>query len=68
MKFLLQIHRIKLQDYIQGALIAPDKYLSDEIEKDIKAVEERLKNAQSIDEQNINELKRSDIYANSIYL
>lgn len=29
---------------------------SDEIEKDIKAVEERLKNAQSIDEQNINEL------------
>lgn len=29
---------------------------SDKIEKDIKAVEERLKNAQSIDEQNINEL------------
>ena len=33
MKFLLQIHRIKLQDYIQGALIASDKYLGDEIEK-----------------------------------
>lgn len=37
MRFLLQIHRIKLQDYIQGALIAPDKYLSDEIEKDIQS-------------------------------
>ena len=37
MKFLLQIHRIKLQDYIQSALIAPDKYLGDEIEKDIQS-------------------------------
>src|SRR5574344_23950 len=37
MKFLLQIHRIKLQDYIQGALIAADKYLGDEIEKDIQS-------------------------------
>ena len=37
MKFLLQIHRIKLQDYIQGALIASDKYLGDEIEKDIQS-------------------------------
>lgn len=38
MKFLLQIHRIKLQDYIQGALIAPDRYLGDEIEKDIQSI------------------------------
>ena len=37
MKFLLQIHRIKLQDYVQSALIAPDKYLGDEIEKDIQS-------------------------------
>jgi hypothetical protein len=40
MKFLLQIHRIKLQDYIQSALIAPDKYLGDEIEKDIQSKNE----------------------------
>ena len=40
MRFLLQIHRIKLQDYIQGALIAPDKYLGDEIEKDIQSKNE----------------------------
>jgi hypothetical protein len=38
MKFLLQIHRIKLQDYIQGALITPDRYLGDEIEKDIQSL------------------------------
>lgn len=37
MRFLLQIHRIKLQNYIQSALIAPDKYLGDEIEKDIQS-------------------------------
>ena len=37
MKKLLQIHRIKLQDYIQSALIAPDKYLGDEVEKDIQS-------------------------------
>ena len=37
MKFLLQINRIKLQDYIQGALIAPDIYLGDEIEKDVQS-------------------------------
>jgi hypothetical protein len=37
MRFLLQIHRIKLQDYIQSALIASDKYLGDEIEKDIQS-------------------------------
>lgn len=34
---LLQIHRIKLQDYIQRALIAPDSYFDDEIEKDIQS-------------------------------
>lgn len=38
MKFLLQIHRIKLQDYIQCGLVAPDKYLGDEIEKDIQSI------------------------------
>ena len=37
MKKLLQIHRIKLQDYIQSALIAADKYLGDEVEKDIQS-------------------------------
>ena len=42
MRFLLQIHRIKLQDYIQGALIAPDKYLGDEIEKDIQSKNEDI--------------------------
>lgn len=38
MKFLLQIHRIKLQDYIQCGLIVADKYLGDEIEKDIQSI------------------------------
>jgi len=36
-RYLLQIHRIKLQDYIQCALIAPDSYFTDEIEKDIQS-------------------------------
>jgi hypothetical protein len=36
-RYLLQIHRIKLQDYIQRALIAPDSYFDDEIEKDIQS-------------------------------
>lgn len=36
-KYLLQINRIKLQDYIQCGLIAPDKYLHDEREKDIQS-------------------------------
>lgn len=36
-KIILQIHRIKLQDYVQSALIAPDCYLGDEIEKDIQS-------------------------------
>lgn len=35
--YLLQINRIKLQDYIQCGLIAPDIYLGDEIEKDIQS-------------------------------
>ena len=38
MKFLLLIHRIKLQDYIQCGLIVADKYLGDEIEKDIQSI------------------------------
>lgn len=36
-RYLIQIHRIKLQDYIQHALIAPDSYFDDEIEKDIQS-------------------------------
>lgn len=36
-RYLLQIHRIKLQDYIQRALIAPDSYFDDELEKDIQS-------------------------------
>lgn len=36
-RYLLQIHRIKLQDYIQCGLVAPDIYLGDEIEKDIQS-------------------------------
>lgn len=36
-KFLLQINRIKLQDYVQHGIIAPDKYLGDELQKDIQS-------------------------------
>lgn len=36
-RYLLQIHRIKLQDYVQCGLVAPDIYLGDEIEKDIQS-------------------------------
>lgn len=36
-RYLLQINRIKLQDYIQCGLIAPDKYLGDEIENDVQS-------------------------------
>lgn len=36
-KYLLQIHRIKLQNYIQHGLISPDIYLGDEIEQDIQS-------------------------------
>lgn len=36
-KYLLQINRIKLQDYVQHGIIAPDKYLGDELQKDIQS-------------------------------
>lgn len=36
-KYLLQINRIKLIDYIEQGLITPDRYLSDECEKDIQS-------------------------------
>ena len=36
-KLLLQINRIKLSDYVACGLIAPDKYLSDEIEYDLQS-------------------------------
>jgi hypothetical protein len=36
-RYLLQVNRIKLQDYIQHALVAPDSYFDDEIEKDIQS-------------------------------
>lgn len=36
-RYLLQTHRIKLQDYVQCGLVAPDIYLGDEIEKDIQS-------------------------------
>ncbi len=35
-RYLLQINRIKLQDYVQHGIIAPDKYLGDELERDIQ--------------------------------
>jgi hypothetical protein len=36
-RYLLQIHRIKLQDYIKCGLIAPDKYLDENKEIDIQS-------------------------------
>jgi len=36
-RYILQVHRIKLQDYVQCGLITPDDYLGDEIEKDIQS-------------------------------
>lgn len=36
-RYLLQVHRIKLQDYVQCGLITPDVYLGDEVEKDIQS-------------------------------
>jgi hypothetical protein len=36
-RYLLQIHRIKLQDYIKCGLIVPDKYLDENKEKDIQS-------------------------------
>lgn len=36
-KYLLQINRIKLQNYVQYGLIVPDKYLDDEHELDIQS-------------------------------
>ena len=35
--YLLQINRIKLQDYIQRGLIVPDKYLDENKEIDIQS-------------------------------
>lgn len=37
-RYLLQIHRIKLQDYIQCGLISPDIYLGSEIERDTQSL------------------------------
>jgi len=36
-RYILQIDRNKLQDYINCGLITPDRYLGDEIEKDIQS-------------------------------
>ncbi len=36
-KYLLQIHRIKLIDYINCGLVLPDVYLGEEIEKDVQS-------------------------------
>lgn len=36
-RFLLQINRIKLSDYIAYGLITPDKYLGNEIEHDVQS-------------------------------
>ena len=36
-RFLLQINRAKLPDYVACGIIAPDKYLDDEIEHDIQS-------------------------------
>jgi len=36
-KYLLQINRIKMQDYVQRGLIVADRYLSDECENDIQS-------------------------------
>lgn len=36
-RYLLQIHRIKLQDYIKYGLIVPDKYLDENKEIDIQS-------------------------------
>lgn len=41
-KYLLQINRIKLQDYVQYGIIAPDKYLGDELQKDIQSKNRNL--------------------------
>lgn len=35
--YLLQINRIKLQDYVQCGLVAPDRYLGSEVEMDIQS-------------------------------
>jgi len=36
-RYFLQVHRIKLQDYIKRALIAPDNYMGNEIETDLQS-------------------------------
>jgi len=36
-RYFLQIHRIKLQDYIKRALIAPDNYMGSETEIDLQS-------------------------------
>ena len=36
-RYLLQVHRIKIQDYVQSGLITADKYLSDECEDDAQS-------------------------------
>jgi hypothetical protein len=36
-KYLLQIHRIKLIDYINCGLVLPDVYLGEDIEKDVQS-------------------------------
>jgi hypothetical protein len=36
-RYFLQAHRIKLQDYIKRALIAPDKYMGSEKETDLQS-------------------------------
>lgn len=57
-KYLLQVNRIKLQDYVQCGLIVPDKYLHDECEKDIQS---KNSNVLIVSDGYISELKEEQI-------
>lgn len=57
-RYLLQINRIKLKNYINHALILPDTYLNDECEKDIQS---KNKDFLVFSSGNIRELDESQI-------
>lgn len=57
-QYLIQIHRIKLKDYINSALILPDIYLGKECEKDIQS---KNKNFLVFSDGYINELDETQI-------
>jgi len=63
-KYFLQIHRTKIQDYVECGLVMADKYLSDKCEKDLQS---KNKNYLVVSEGYIEPLDEEQIFIELIF-